>query len=622
MGYHSILAFFVLVAPQCASALIARGEGSGPKMTASFPLMASSSSNRAGSAAHLGQTPLHLLVTATDGTNHVINMSVELDPNSVLDSAIGSSMHVVGDVLESIWKYNPTLVGAVRDSVGNVTSTTGHNQNLVIEDGIGDVIAGIGDAAGTIAAEAAAAVEAVTQVMNYFQSLRAPLDEGGATTREVNTFIILGIAIASVTILLGFLFDQAFKESMTPGRPKVWLITCLVTGYAFLIPGLYQLLFSFVIAVRVLGFNIIVSSPVVDGGFDGPRGPITESMLSVLRTLWLTGGYVAVVLVVLYAIVIPAVKLCLIVAGEYFRFSDDPSSRRAARMSIQTVQIISKWACPDMFAYILLIYLLRDVTSGVHFIVARSHLDVGFACFSIFCVLSTFSSLAISPPELIADASVKSGVREKPSARRCTYSALLALVLAGGFAICMGFGIVLPCMGLNLHENMLFEPKGPLPNSLRPVVKVLQLDRIASEVTLSESIGKAWAWSRDGEGVAVHAVVMQFVFVVVLPILEVLCLVGVALGLLVSAEKHAFKAMQVAKYLHHIAMLDVFVVGVVVVNLGAVTYRSQGLVTSIGPGTYFLLGAEVAHYIVFYALDWVVEAGERPLESGSKDEDA
>ncbi|CAJ1392198.1 unnamed protein product, partial [Effrenium voratum] len=57
---------------------------------------------------------------------------------------------------------------------------------------------------------------------------------------------------------------------------------------------------------------------------------------------------------ILYAMVVPALKIGFLILAELWRESPDPRQVLFAKRSIQVVQMISKWACPDMFAYILL----------------------------------------------------------------------------------------------------------------------------------------------------------------------------------------------------------------------------------------------------------------------------
>ena len=52
--------------------------------------------------------------------------------------------------------------------------------------------------------------------------------------------------------------------------------------------------------------------------------------------------------------------------------------------------MISKWACPDMIAYIFLLYLVRHLNRPP--INGLFTLDIGFACYTLFCWGSTISS--------------------------------------------------------------------------------------------------------------------------------------------------------------------------------------------------------------------------------------
>merc|ERR1719401_1285054 len=95
---------------------------------------------------------------------------------------------------------------------------------------------------------------------------------------------------------------------------------------------------------------------------------------------------------------VPALKLVLMIVGEMWRFSDDPFRRCVSYQAVRFVQVISKWACPDMFAYILMTYLLRDLDLRSDIISSAGFLDTGALCFSMFCIFSTLSSPAVKLP--------------------------------------------------------------------------------------------------------------------------------------------------------------------------------------------------------------------------------
>merc|ERR1719203_2223602 len=86
--------------------------------------------------------------------------------------------------------------------------------------------------------------------------------------------------------------------------------------------------------------------------------------------------------------------MVLLVLGEAWR-SGWPLRARAC---VKAVQLVSKWACPDLFAYVLLLHLVRALPRHCPLIETAGHLDVGFSCFSIFCVCSTLASLWIPLP--------------------------------------------------------------------------------------------------------------------------------------------------------------------------------------------------------------------------------
>merc|ERR1719382_606455 len=109
------------------------------------------------------------------------------------------------------------------------------------------------------------------------------------------------------------------------------------------------------------------------------------------------GNIVGAALVAVYAMAIPALKLLLIVIGFLLQIWGSATCMRWARRCIVTVRIISRWACPDMFAYILMMYLFRSLNKPptVH---SQLDLDLGFVAFCVFCVGSTISSLGLVLP--------------------------------------------------------------------------------------------------------------------------------------------------------------------------------------------------------------------------------
>merc|ERR1740121_2338371 len=165
----------------------------------------------------------------------------------------------------------------------------------------------------------------------------------------------------------------------------------LFASYALLLPGLFGVLFSFNLLINVYSVRIDVIRP------GGHPGPLTDSTWSLISLLFRTGSAFGGFLVILYGMVVPAAKLLLLAIGEYLRYSKVPFRVGVARGCIAIVQVISKWASPDMFAYILLLYLFRSLNHpGI--MEAAAHLDVGFACMAGFCVFSTLFAHCIELP--------------------------------------------------------------------------------------------------------------------------------------------------------------------------------------------------------------------------------
>lgn len=167
----------------------------------------------------------------------------------------------------------------------------------------------------------------------------------------------------------------------------MWMLSLLVASYTLLIPGLFSTLLSYKISVWV--------SP----GVSKQLRASTETMISFIRMLSHTGCWTGAAALVLYAMLVPLLKIILLALAERWRHAEDHASLRYSSWCIRAVQAASKWACPDMFAWILLMCLVRGMggDAGPH-LFSAAKLDVGFTCFCLFCVGSTISSLGISPP--------------------------------------------------------------------------------------------------------------------------------------------------------------------------------------------------------------------------------
>merc|ERR1719221_2344030 len=155
----------------------------------------------------------------------------------------------------------------------------------------------------------------------------------------------------------------------------------MLSSYVCLIPGLISTLFEANIAFSFFGIT-------------KPLTAVSESMVELVRRMASQNMIAGAALVTTYAMVIPAVKVLLISLSVLLQHRGSPSRMRWARRCIIVVRFVSKWACPDMFAYILMTYLFRSLNKPPS-LLSDMRLGAGFACFCVFCVGSTISSLGI-----------------------------------------------------------------------------------------------------------------------------------------------------------------------------------------------------------------------------------
>ncbi|CAE8582696.1 unnamed protein product, partial [Polarella glacialis] len=133
---------------------------------------------------------------------------------------------------------------------------------------------------------------------------------------------------------------------------------------------------------------------------------LTESTVSFVGELSNSGSWAGAAFIVLYAMVIPAVKIVLLILGEVWYDSGKAWKVRSSRRCILTLHSISKWASPDMFAYVLLLCLFRKMHHPPD-LISEGRLSMGFTCFSIFCVGSTIGTLGVHPPTEPWDESIR-----------------------------------------------------------------------------------------------------------------------------------------------------------------------------------------------------------------------
>eukprot|EP00933_Yihiella_yeosuensis_P017454 TRINITY_DN14576_c1_g1_i2.p1 TRINITY_DN14576_c1_g1~~TRINITY_DN14576_c1_g1_i2.p1 ORF type:complete len:459 (+),score=64.76 TRINITY_DN14576_c1_g1_i2:180-1379(+) len=337
------------------------------------------------------------------------------------------------------------------------------------------------------------------------------------------------------------------------------------------------------------------------GGFNKTPGT-TETMIGLIHLLYRTGSTPGAILVILYAIFIPALKLTLVLVGNCLARGKDPAEwGTCSRRCIQVVQNISKWACPDMFAYILLMHLVKSLNVPPNFFTV-GRLDLGFTCFSLFCVGSTIAAIGIRVPD-----------REHGWARRAgamlgrRFILWVVLILEVAFFVLFCFGITQTVMALKV---------GKTGNDLiDQTLALLGLDtKLHSETSLVSAMQSLVKEIQKGEVNSLIGFFMISVFVIGFTALDMLALAYVAF--LTKMGRTADGWMKIAWVVKKLSMLDVTCMGILVVILCMAMYRDVGVIVDYGTGLWILVAAEVVHYFTYYTVKGTVEAVEPKLRLG------
>jgi len=441
---------------------------------------------------------------------------------------------------------------------------------------------------------------------------------GGNSFEVINVFTwsVLGVLAGASVVLYAGQKLQA-KVLGIPVRPSHagvprtsnWVLFSFMGCYSLLVPGLICPLFSY--NLSALGGNVEMAEA-------------THSMLSFIQQLWGTNCTSGALLVVLYAIVVPAIKLVLLLLSEVWR-RQGPEQVMKARRCVGVLQHISKWASPDMFAYVLLLFLMRSLNHPPT-LQAVSQMDVGFTCFAVFCVGSTVAALGLKLPPL------PEGREEKaPLLRGCCGLAKRPALLAGlvtllfaAFVPLLVAGLTRPTMVLDVDLDAAFEPHGPIPAAMRPFVMSLNIGTLAhAEVSFGDCISKLAEWTRSGSATSFMGFLLFAVCVVFNTALGMVLLLWSSLLMWYKAARPAVvqgegKAcnelarpmlpIQMAKVFKKLSFLDVSIVGLVIVVLSGHSYKKQGLILTLQPGLLFLTLAEICHYAAHFLVVLTYEA--------------
>jgi len=391
-------------------------------------------------------------------------------------------------------------------------------------------------------------------------------------------------------------------------RPRLWAVFVCTASYGLLIKGLTLTLFQY--SVTILAMQVIAR---------------TENTIELVQGLAARGMGLAAAFIVTYAMVIPGIKVVLLILGQVLQHGGAPWQLRWARRCILTVQAVSKWAAPDMFAYILLLCLFRGLDKPPN-LLSEMQFGLGFSCYVVFCVGSTISSLGIPVPNVPAKPrEVTSKEQESQpqvrTSRRMGWPTLaLVAALAASFIVLLAVGVALPVMELRLDMALLYEEK-PQLKPLASFLSTLDLPELMHEVVSGRScLLTLMADISQGSISSGLAFMMYAVFTVLLPFLDMLALLLSACRLR-SSSGHAGTsdaATSAARILGKLSMLDVSVVGIVVVVLSMTSMRHSGVIVSMREGVLFLLLAVLCRYAASFAVRRALAAGRSSEEPGGR----
>lgn len=439
---------------------------------------------------------------------------------------------------------------------------------------------------------------------------------------DINAACFFVIATMVATATLGLALDGSLRRrrqrlGLEAGdAPQCWVVGATACSYVFLVVGLLSTLFTYNVSVTLFGITKVLKEG-------------TETMVELIQRLNEQGMLLGAAVVAFYAVFIPVAKLVLLILIEAWRRSKSRTRVKWAGYCIRLVKVVSKWACPDLFAYILMSYLFRSINHQPT-VSSGMRLEVGFVCFGVFCLGSTFSSLGIRSPVALKAVVAEEALRPSRCAPllggpRGPLLLPLTLVLVAACLFLLSLGLTRPCMSLHLDLDLLIQVKPDL-EPLRPLLEAAHLpELLRSGVSIRRCTASLAQWALDGEVASALAFVLLAVFVVALTVLDVLVLVALSVylacgrGRAVPGDGRALRrALRAVKVLRKLSMLDVAIMGVMVVVVTLSDLRKRGVIVTTRPGLLLLIGAEVCHYVVFFLVTSAARTALLELGRGYK----
>lgn len=427
--------------------------------------------------------------------------------------------------------------------------------------------------------------------------LQAPLQHA------IDMTLLGAIAVLAAATAVGLAVDRLILRGALErqGRPSACVMLFVASTHILQPPAILSTCFSFHVAVDLgaLGTHSLSRSH-----HNRELGPVTHTGSSFVVGLWHEGCFIASTLFAFYAAVIPMTQAVLLVFGERHRYSTDPNLARFAANSLRAFRLISKWASPTLFAFIVLFHLVRSL-DGAPFFSSAAVLDVGFTLFAVFCAASALSVFLIPLPK------EPLGVRPRTAVIKMPKWVRDALLLSLGILLC---GVLQPFMTVSFDRGAAVEPRGSLPRSLEGALMALDgPTAFQYDVSLWTCLrGLGGASLVEGEANSVLGFTMITVFVLGFTAFDLL-LLFLAVRRFEGgdgAAKEPCPYVLAAIPIKHAAMLDTCLMGIVLVLLAGGLLRGEGLSLQPGPGIATLLVAELLHLAAHRSVITTVKAAQ------------
>eukprot|EP00747_Dinoflagellata_sp_TGD_P207494 gnl/TRDRNA2_/TRDRNA2_81062_c0_seq1.p1 gnl/TRDRNA2_/TRDRNA2_81062_c0~~gnl/TRDRNA2_/TRDRNA2_81062_c0_seq1.p1 ORF type:complete len:904 (-),score=132.41 gnl/TRDRNA2_/TRDRNA2_81062_c0_seq1:156-2867(-) len=555
------------------------------------------------------------------GQSYNLDEAAEVSPMHEAVTEITSKISAITNVVDSVADSANTISEKVVKAMESFESHDSRaNHSFEVRHG-----EHISDVAGII----------TSKVQEAFERMNQPSDVKARSVREVS--LHFGLLIVSVAFAGAFGYWLENKSNPTfvfaKGRPQAWLLAILCSAAAIWMHALFSNFISFDVSINSFGMNLVLTQ---SEGLPGKPGKISRSLMGLIKSASPTSALA----LACYAIVAPALAAVLMVMGEFWRLSRSKESVKTARKCILTMQYLSKWSSPIVFAYVFNLCMMRSMNSQFPFLMAPTQLGIGFNSFTLFSILVTAASLAVEVPKTAA---AEFEQRLEPTVPWRFGGALLrfgkegtvlllVLLLVALFIASLLIGMSTPALGCTFNSSGLMQPMGPMPPFAMTVIESLQGVHERYEFTFAQLLSAPFQTWFDTADISCHLGFVMFVVCALLfTVLDVCMLLGAA-WLLYSeandeeeeqgndgASSHSDewatestrvtinRLMSTVHIMKHAAMLDVSIMGVLVITLAADMYQNLGIEFQVMTAVPWLIVAEFLHYTLYYLVGGAVE---------------